>query len=326
MTDIIQQYRDVKPKLERLRVNIENVLKQIIDEKKIPLFSIESRLKEESSLANKVVRKHFENELEKVDDLCGVRVVCYYQEDIKNICDIVEREFVVLQKDNKKDSLDDNQFGYTSYHYVVSLKEEWLSHPAARGLDGVRAEIQIRTMLMHTWAAISHKLLYKRENDVPAQFKRQLNRLSALIELADEQFDAIKNVKIQLVSEVSESNSAVQVFAELTSDALVYIYQRYFSDRRYDEEDIPEILEEIRGAGFDFNKLVEKVELCLPVLDEFEREEATPDVESFPMWSFSGAIRTILDLTSDSYFAERLEVFPEDFYYTLTKKYRDRLR
>lgn len=324
MTDIIQQYRDVKPKLERLRVNIEDVLKQILDEKKIPLFSIESRLKEESSLANKFVRKQFENELDKVDDLCGIRVVCYYQEDIRSICDIVEKEFDIIQKDNKKDSLDDNQFGYTSYHYVVSLKEEWLSHPTARGLDGVRAEIQIRTMLMHTWAAISHKLLYRRENDVPAQFKRQLNRLSALIELADEQFDAIKNVKIQLVSEVSANNSAVQVFSELTSDALVYIYQRYFENRKYDEEGVSKLLEEIRGAGFDFNKLVEKVELCLPVLDDLEREEATADVDSFPMWSFSGAIRTILDLSSDSYFAERAKFFPEGFY-MLTKKYRDRL-
>ncbi|MFJ3413265.1 GTP pyrophosphokinase [Pseudomonas protegens] len=325
MTDIIQQYRDVKPKLERLRVNIESVLKQIIDDKKVPLFSIESRLKDESSLASKAVRKHFENELDKVDDLCGIRVICYYQEDIKSICDIVEKEFCVLKKENKKDSLNDNQFGYTSYHYVVSLKEEWLSHPAARGLEGVRAEIQIRTMLMHTWAAISHKLLYKRESDVPAQFKRQLNRLSALIELADEQFDAIKNVKIQLVGEVSEKNSAVQVFSELTSDALVYIYQRYFENRKYDEEDISELLEEVRGAGFDFNNLVDKVELCLPVLDDLEREEAADDGDSLPMWSFTGAIRTILDLTSDSYFAERAEIFPED-YYTLTKKYRDRLR
>lgn len=324
MKDVIQQYKDVKPLYERLRVNIKDVLDQILSEKKIPLFSIESRLKEEGSLANKTVRKQYEGSLDKIDDLCGVRVICYYQEDIESICSVVEEEFDVLQKENKKDALNDNQFGYTSHHYVVSLKKEWLSHPGARGLEGLRAEIQIRTMLMHTWAAISHKLLYKRESDVPPQFKRQLNRLSALIELADEQFDAIKNVKVLLVGELSESKSALREFQELSSDALVYIYQRYFSDRRHDDSEIPDLLEEIRSAGFDFNELVEKVELCLPILGDMEKEEAAETHDKTPMWKFSGVIRTILDLTSDAYFNPRAEAFQEDFY-RITQKYRDLL-
>lgn len=60
--------------------------------------------------------------------------------------------------------------------------------PLFRDCDGLKVEEQLRTILMHVLAAISHKLLYKRENDAPNVLKRKLNRLSALIELADEQF------------------------------------------------------------------------------------------------------------------------------------------
>lgn len=330
MSEVLDRFRDAKPKFERLRLNIESVIKQLVNERNIPVFGIESRVKDEQSFVGKVARKSYGAPLDEVDDLCGVRVICYYQEDIRNICDIVESEFEVLQEDNKKDALNDNQFGYTSYHYIVKLKKGWLAHPSARGLDGFRAEIQIRTMLMHTWAAISHKLLYKREADVPPQFKRQLNRLSALIELADEQFDSIKNVKVKLVEELAEDTLRLEGASELSSDSLISIYKRYFSDRRHDDSEVPSLLEEIREAGFDFKGLVEKVELCLPVLKDFEREEVGCDAmggkeSEIPKWHFSGVIRTVLDLTSDKYFESRAETFPPSIV-ELTEKYRKLIR
>ncbi|MFJ2493726.1 GTP pyrophosphokinase family protein [Pseudomonas iridis] len=323
VTDILQQYRDVKPRFERLRVNIKDVLEQIITENKIPVFAIESRLKDEESLADKMIRKDYDSPLEDIDDLCGVRVICYYQEDIKNIREIVESEFDVLKKEDKKDSLNDNQFGYTSYHYVISLKKEWLAHPGARGLEGLRAEIQIRTMLMHTWSAISHKLLYKREADVPPQFKRQLNRLSALIELADEQFDAIKNVKSQYVMGLALSEQTVDVAEELNSDSLLAVQQNYFKDRLYRDSEIPTLLQEIRLAGYTLNQFVEKVELCLPVLNAMESAEAVEVGKAPPLWNFAGVVRTVLDLTSDSYYQER---YLPEYLSVIRDRYREALK
>ena len=326
MSDIINRYKDIKPKLERLRVNIESVLKQIINERKIPIFAIESRLKDEDSLSSKVIRKSYTSPLDEIDDLCGIRVICYYQEDISNICSIIEQEFEILHQENKKDSLDDNQFGYSSYHYVVTLKENWLSHPNARGLDGLRAEIQIRTMLMHTWSAISHKLLYKREADVPYQFKRQLNRLSALIELADEQFDAIKNIKTQYIEELSHDNKSVENTTDLNSDSLIAIHQRYFNDRNYKDGEIPSLLAEIRSAGFNLKQFIENLERCLTILPDIEKEESIQAELKLPLWSFGGVIRTILDLTSDEYYSHRGAAYPEDESSAITNKYRKLLR
>lgn len=323
MSDFAQQYRDVKPKFNRLKESIVGVLQQLIEGQKIPLFAIESRVKDEVSFLDKIVRKGYVSPLDDIDDVCGVRIICYYQEDIGRLCEIIDKELNVLKKEDKRDQLEDNQFGYTSYHYVVSLKDGWMEYPSVRGLQGLKVEIQIRTMLMHTWSAISHKLLYKRESDVPPQFKRQLNRLSALIELADEQFDAIKNVKMIYKEELAEIQGAFDYSVELSSDSLVALHQRYFENRTFSDDSISDLLGEIMLAGFNLKQLVENIELCLPYMPELEAAEAEGAFDSMelPMWNFTGAIRTILDLCSESYFKRRSDTLPHDVL-ELREKYR----
>lgn len=319
--ELIQQYREVKPKLDRLRVNLLAALEDMVDQKKIPIFAIESRVKDEESLLEKIVRKGYNAKIENIDDLCGIRVICYYQTDIDLVCRLIDDEFHVVSKQDKQDELDDNKFGYRSFHYVVTLKDEWLAHRSARGLDGLRAEIQVRTMLMHTWSAISHKLLYKRVSDVPPQLRRKLNRLSALIELADEQFDAIKDMKIEYQNDFSRFDQGLSHLSELNSDSLLALRDRYFSERNYNDDDIPSLLEDIRSAGFDLKTLVENIEYTSSVLNDMERDEAEGADSELPMWGFSGVIRTILDLTSDKYFNEREHTLP-DFVLASRNKYR----
>ncbi|MNJ50543.1 GTP pyrophosphokinase YwaC [compost metagenome] len=187
----------------------------------------------------------------------------------------------------------------------MQLRDDWLAHPDARGLDGLKAEIQIRTMLMHAWAAISHKLLYKKEDDAPTQVKRQLNRLSALIELADEQFDSIKGIKTTITDGIFHPDDTNDFTPELTSDSLVAIQKKYFSEREFQDTDVSDLLEEIRLAGYGFKDLVKNIERCLPILPKIEAEEADNVERSLPMWSFGGVIRTVLDLTSDVYYEGR---------------------
>jgi ppGpp synthetase/RelA/SpoT-type nucleotidyltranferase len=323
LSELSQSYRDVKPKYERLGENISAVLGQILDEQDVPLFSIESRIKTESSFVEKVSRKGYSRPFDSIEDICGIRVICYYQEDIESICSVIENEFDITSRENKQDDLEVDQFGYTSFHYVVTLKNEWLTHPSARGLRGYKAEIQIRTMLMHTWSAISHKLLYKRESDVAPQFKRQLNRLSALIELADEQFNLIKNNKELLLDNIRQSEP-FDASGELTSDSLVALHRYYFSDRELREDAIPNLVSEIEYCGFNLKSFEETVRKCLPVLNDLEADEANLFESDLPVWTFEGLIRTILDLSSTKYFSSRSGSLPSDLY-GLMKEYRDKL-
>ncbi|MFL1804330.1 GTP pyrophosphokinase [Plesiomonas shigelloides] len=315
MSDLAQVFREIKPKHERLAANVEQALIQFLNEENISSFDVDKRVKEEKSFLDKVIRKSYTRPFEEVEDISGVRVICYYNEDLSAIDNIIKEQFVVLSYSNKSKELDDDQFGYASNHYVVKLKEEWLQAPNFRGLNGLKVEIQVRTILMHAWAAISHKLLYKNNDDVPKEFKRKLNRLSALIELADEQFDDIKNMKVEY-----QNNVIVDANLSLNSDSFLALMHKYFPDRSISESDISGILSEVRkysGNLADFEKRIQK---CVPVLADMEHEEFPED--DLPMWGINGVARTVLDLTNDDYWAKRN--MPEPFH-SITERYRNKI-
>jgi len=52
-------------------------------------------------------------------------------------------------------------------------------------------EIQIRTILQHTWAEIEHDKNYKYSGVLPDEIERRLNLLSAVLESADNEFNTI---------------------------------------------------------------------------------------------------------------------------------------
>jgi putative GTP pyrophosphokinase len=87
-----------------------------------------------------------------------------------------------------------DQFGYESVHYVLRLGENRAKLPEWKQFRGLRAEVQVRTALQHAWAAIDHKLRYKRARSeaLPPSLQRDLFRLSALLELADKEFSALR--------------------------------------------------------------------------------------------------------------------------------------
>ncbi|WP_241904759.1 GTP pyrophosphokinase family protein [Vibrio cyclitrophicus] len=303
MPELTHSFREIKPRYERLASNVEQALIQFLEEHSLSSFDVNKRVKEEKSFLEKVVRKSYDKPFEQMEDIAGVRVICYYNEDLVLIEKIIKEQFVVLSQSNKSKELEDDQFGYTSNHYIVQLKADWLKAPNYRNLDGLKIEIQVRTILMHAWAAISHKLLYKSENDVPKEFKRKLNRLSALIELADEQFDQIKNLKVEY-----QTNVVVDENLSLNADSFLALMNKYFPNRSLTESDVSHILGEVRqfsGSLADFEQRILK---CLPILPDMEREEFEAhnrhpdDVAS---WGLSGVARTILDLTSDEYWAKR---------------------
>ena len=81
-------------------------------------------------------------------------------------------------------------FGYLSLHYICSLPFD-SGYPDE--ICGKRFEIQIRTILQHTWAAINHDLGYKSEFGVPRAIQRDFARVAGLLEIADEEFVRIRN-------------------------------------------------------------------------------------------------------------------------------------
>jgi len=203
---LTEEFERIRPEYVRFTQKIEALLRDLLRAKHIDLHLLESRTKEASSLGEKLARsaKAYTNPLVEVTDLAGLRVITYYSDDADAIAKLIESEFIVDRDNSIVHSATIAEFGYKSAHYVVKLSHARAALLEWNGLANFTAEIQVRTVLQHAWAAISHKLQYKREDDVPAVLKRKLFRLSALFELADDEFVSLRDASGAVTKRISE--------------------------------------------------------------------------------------------------------------------------
>lgn len=190
--DYTQQFLEKEKLYESLGRNIVESIKILLTTSKIPILSIYYRVKSIESFLEKIDRKAYADPIEDIEDICGIRIICYYQKDIEKITDIIKTEFSIHESETKEDRLEQNQFGYRSHHLIACINKQWEITPNFRGLGDLKCELQIRTVLMHAWAEIEHSLSYKSEVQVPEKFRRKLSRISAKLEEADEQFEELK--------------------------------------------------------------------------------------------------------------------------------------
>jgi GTP pyrophosphokinase len=207
-TDWKVKYEAAHSGYETFRSRFDALLRELIEQADIDVQVLESRTKTPASFAEKISRpgKDYANPLDELPDLVGLRVTVYYTDDIARVENILRSEFEVHPEhsSDKQQELSPNEFGYLSVHHVVSLKPPRTGLAEWNAYASMKAEVQIRTVLQHAWAAVSHALQYKHETDVPVQLKRKLFRLAGLFELADEQFLEIRDAHTSLVREIAE--------------------------------------------------------------------------------------------------------------------------
>lgn len=204
MTDIeIQEFLAYHSSFTR---RLEDLITSIIDGEGIKFHLIESRTKDYISLKNKIERKKILDIKKEITDLSGIRIILFYQSDIPKIEKLIKDNFEIdiANSIDKSEILEKNEFGYLSVHYIIKIKEDRSEMVEWKAFTDLKAEIQIRTILQHSWASISHELSYKRENEVPPELSRKLFRLAGLFELADEQFEEIKDKSLSIETEYKE--------------------------------------------------------------------------------------------------------------------------
>lgn len=121
------------------------------------------------------------------------------------MAEIIEKEFLIDPNNSiDKRKRNSDQFGYMSLHYVVSLNEQRQAISENIKFTGLKLEIQIRSILQHAWAEIEHDLGYKGVLAIPENFKRNFNRLAALLETADIEFDRLKRELLEYELKVKD--------------------------------------------------------------------------------------------------------------------------
>lgn len=149
-------------------LSIEEI-KKIIQEmevkyKEINLIDhVKYRIKSPKSIINKMKKKNYElnyNELiEKVNDIAGIRIVCPFQENVYIVRELLHENSNIRILNEKDYIQSPKKSGYSSLHLIVEVPVN-----TDMGKVYVKAEIQIRTMAMDFWASLEHELKYKNDN------------------------------------------------------------------------------------------------------------------------------------------------------------------
>jgi ppGpp synthetase/RelA/SpoT-type nucleotidyltranferase len=174
---------------------IINQVRHLVRERNIKLaFPVDGRTKQLDSVLGKIAAGKFapKKSITEMQDLAGLRFVTLYKTEIPEIVRIIETLFPDPKRYNTKDRFGNDQFGYSSLHFIVSPPDAWKGVAHLSRFMGLRAEIQVRTLSEHIWAECSHSLNYKSSLNVPPGIERPLHRLSALMEIVDSELDYIK--------------------------------------------------------------------------------------------------------------------------------------
>lgn len=175
---------------------VEALLKTLLNQYRINVHSVNSRLKERRSLERKLSRggKRY-NSLSSVKDVCGLRVITYFIDQVELVSTLINNEFDVNLKHSvdKRILMDPDRFGYISVHYILKLLPNRLNLTEYRHFSDCEAEIQVRSILQHAWSEIEHDLGYKTKEAIPKEIRRRFSRLAGLLEIADDEFVNIRN-------------------------------------------------------------------------------------------------------------------------------------
>lgn len=205
------QYEEIIHGLDQYGSNVSAIISELLLDSGIQTHSVTHRVKDFKSASRKYsLRPGRYKDLSDLTDVLGVRIITFFPYDVDKAAKVLEKELSV-DRDNtvdKRKLLDPDKFGYLSFHYVVQLSNSRSKLVEYKRFSELRFEIQIRSILQHAWAEIEHDLGYKAEGTAPSEIKRSFSRLAGLLELADEEFERIReklNVYDTHVNEVIDS-------------------------------------------------------------------------------------------------------------------------
>lgn len=191
----LQEYREMAQLYDGAIREIKTKLDILDEEFKVryahnPIHHMESRQKSIDSILGKLHKKQLpltlESARENLYDIAGIRVICYYIDDIYRIAEMITsqgditpirvRDYIAQPKEN----------GYRSLHIVAKVPVFLSQHT-----ESVPVEIQIRTIAMDFWASLEHRLKYKSAEAVPDGIHERLTRCAHTSAMLDREMQDI---------------------------------------------------------------------------------------------------------------------------------------
>src|SRR5262245_38162898 len=155
--ELVKIYEQQHPVYCAFTEKVEKLISELLKENDVRVHSIASRVKEKDSLRNKLSRSDVGYlSLRDVTDISGIRIITYFANEVDIVAKLIEEEFDVdrVNSVDKRAMLDPDRFGYLSLHYIAMLSDVRLKLTEYRRFAEFKVEIQIRSILQHTWAEI----------------------------------------------------------------------------------------------------------------------------------------------------------------------------
>ena len=170
---------------------LETTILDLLVPKSISIQMHSHRVKEIESAVGKITRKGYDDPLNQMTDLVGVRFVVLLSPELNAIGEFIETngdwEYSKDRDPDEEAEANAEKFGYQSLHYVLRSRRE-IIHNGVVIPKGLPCEVQIRTLLQHAYAEVVHDSIYKAIGRVPPKANRFVARSMALIETTDHLF------------------------------------------------------------------------------------------------------------------------------------------
>lgn len=143
--------------------------------------SMSERIKSPESIYAKMCRKGLEPTFgmacERLNDLCGVRIVCLFLDDLYEIANILKNQKDITVIKEKDYISKPKKNGYMSLHLILGI-------PVCMGekLETRTVELQLRTIAMDFWSVLEYQLLYKKDKVGPEKAEKAAKELKSYSE------------------------------------------------------------------------------------------------------------------------------------------------
>ncbi len=178
--------KEIRTKLEILNDEFQ------VTQSRNPIHHIESRLKTTESMIKKLMNRGYpvsiDSAKKNLNDIAGIRVVCFYIDDVYSVEEALLRHSDLRLVDRTDYIKTPNYNGYRSLHLDLEVpiylyeKTEYIT-----------AEVQIRSVAMDFWASLEHDLRYKSTGKIPPELPAELLQCADEIAEIDRRMQGIYN-------------------------------------------------------------------------------------------------------------------------------------
>ena len=185
--DCIQPYQNA---CQIMRAKLEVLNGSLYQKSAVsPIHNIQERIKSKRSIEKKLEKlghsDSVQNAKDHLRDIAGIRVICYFIDDIYNLVNALKRQSELIFIREKDYIQNPKPNGYRSLHVIIAVPVYYLDT-----MEYFPVEIQLRTMTMDLWASMEHRVCYKKLPEHRDELAEAFCQYADILGKIEEQFEA----------------------------------------------------------------------------------------------------------------------------------------